>query len=100
MKKILLVFVCALVALGLSIRPLQDSRGASAEECPAAEPQPIATDRITRILVMGRDRAAGLTDSMMVVTLNETTMQASILQIPRDTYANYTDRDYKKINGA
>lgn len=56
--------------------------------------------RITRFLVMGRDRAAGLTDSIFVVTLDETQKKASILQIPRDTYAAYTDRDYKKLNGA
>ncbi|MBQ9806190.1 MAG: LCP family protein [Clostridia bacterium] len=55
---------------------------------------------ITRFLVMGRDRAAGLTDSIFVVTLDETKKQASILQIPRDTYAAYTERDYKKLNGA
>lgn len=57
-------------------------------------------DRITRILVLGVDRAAGLTDSIFVVTVNETQHEARILQIPRDTYANYTDRDYKKLNGA
>lgn len=60
----------------------------------------VAGERITRFLVMGCDRAAKLTDSIFVVTLNETQARASILQIPRDTYANYTDRDYKKLNGA
>ena len=100
MKKILLVFVCTLLVLLLSIRPSETWGTASAGEISATESKPIAADRITRVLVMGRDRAAGLTDSMMVVTLNETAKQASILQIPRDTYANYTDRDYKKLNGA
>ena len=57
-------------------------------------------DRITRFLVMGCDRAANLTDSIFIVTLNETQAKASILQIPRDTYANYTERSYKKLNGA
>ena len=60
----------------------------------------VSTNRITRFLVLGRDRAAGLTDSIFVVTLDETQRNASILQIPRDTYAAYTDRDYKKLNGA
>ncbi len=59
-----------------------------------------AGERITRFLVLGCDRAAGLTDSMFVVSINETANEATVLQIPRDTYANYTDRDYKKINGA
>lgn len=59
-----------------------------------------AGDRVTRFLVLGRDRAAGLTDSIFVVALNETEKRASILQIPRDTYANYTENNYKKLNGA
>lgn len=57
-------------------------------------------DRVTRFLVLGRDRAAGLTDSIFVVAINETEKRASILQIPRDTYANYTENNYKKLNGA
>lgn len=57
-------------------------------------------ERITRILVLGVDRAARLTDSIFIVTVDEAAKEARILQIPRDTYANYTDRDYKKLNGA
>ncbi|MBQ7336335.1 MAG: LCP family protein [Clostridia bacterium] len=57
-------------------------------------------DRITRFLLLGCDRSSKLTDTILLVTLNETARQAHILQIPRDTYAEYTDRDYKKLNGA
>ncbi|MBQ7391764.1 MAG: LCP family protein [Clostridia bacterium] len=57
-------------------------------------------ERVTRILLLGCDRASGLADSILVVSINEDEKCASILQIPRDTYAEYTDRDYKKINGA
>ena len=69
---------------------------------PTMRPQENTTqeDRITRFLVMGCDRAANLTDSIFIVSLNETQAKASILQIPRDTYANYTERSYKKLNGA
>lgn len=56
--------------------------------------------RVTRFLLMGCDRSAKLTDSILLVTVNESARQAKILQIPRDTYAEYTQRDYKKINGA
>ena len=100
MKKILLVLICALIALLLSARSLHPLGGVIAQEFSVNETQPIAADRITRILVMGRDRAAGLADSMMVITLEDGAKQATVLQIPRDTYANYTDRDYKKLNGA
>ena len=57
-------------------------------------------DPVTRILLMGCDRASGLADSILVVSINENENSASILQIPRDTYAEYTDKDYKKINGS
>ena len=57
-------------------------------------------DGVTRLLILGRDRAAGLTDSILIATLNETDGSLRILQIPRDTYAEYTQRDYKKLNGA
>lgn len=73
---------------------------ANAPESRETAIESIGESRITRFLVMGRDRAAGLADSIFVVTLNETQKEASILQIPRDTYAEYTDRDYKKLNGA
>ena len=55
---------------------------------------------VTRLLILGRDRAANLTDSILIAAINEQNGDLRILQIPRDTYAEYTDRDYKKLNGA
>jgi LCP family protein required for cell wall assembly len=55
---------------------------------------------VTNILVMGRDSAAGLTDVMMLLSLNADEHSVSLLQLPRDTYAGYTDKNYKKLNGA
>ncbi len=60
----------------------------------------VSEDRMTRFLLLGCDRSTKLTDSILLVTVNETQKDVSILQIPRDTYAEYTDRDYKKLNGA
>ncbi len=73
-----------------------------AQEPTDAEPtaEIFQKDRVTRILLLGCDRASGLADSILVVSINEGERRVSILQIPRDTYAEYTDRDYKKINGA
>ncbi len=75
---------------------------ASAEEPTEAEPTAtlLQKERVTRILLLGCDRASGLSDSILVVSIHEGEKRVSILQIPRDTYAEYTDRDYKKINGA
>ena len=36
----------------------------------------------------------------MLLTVDTDTNSACVLQIPRDTYAAYTDKSYKKINGA
>ena len=60
----------------------------------------VSSPEILRFLVLGTDRTAKLTDSVFLVTLNGTEKNARILQIPRDTYANYTQKDYKKLNGA
>ena len=53
-----------------------------------------------RVLVAGVDRTSGLADVWMLITLNRDTEEAWILQIPRDTYVAYTQRDYRKLNGA
>ena len=72
-----------------------------AEEQTETEPVGVfQKERVTRILLLGCDRASGLADSILLVSINEDVKTASILQIPRDTYAEYTERDYKKINGA
>lgn len=52
------------------------------------------------VLVAGCDRVSGLTDVMMLVSADTDSGGVSVLQIPRDTYAAYTDKSYKKINGA
>ncbi len=52
------------------------------------------------VLIVGKDAAAGLTDVMMLASLNTETHALQLIQIPRDTYAAYTQRSYKKINGA
>ena len=95
------IFV-TMLTIALCLLPTAATHGENKSPQTAAQAEPAATDtdRVVRFLVMGRDRAAGLTDSIFIVTVNETARQASILQIPRDTYARYTDRDYKKLNGA
>ena len=51
-------------------------------------------------LVLGQDRASGLTDVMMLVSVDTKEKTAAVLQIPRDTYARYTEKGYRKFNGA
>jgi LCP family protein required for cell wall assembly len=66
-----------------------------------AEEIPVGGDGgVTNILVLGRDSAAGLTDVIMLVSLDADSHALRVLQIPRDTYAKYTSKNYKKLNGA
>ena len=60
----------------------------------------VADSGRVNILVMGKDQAAGLTDVMMIASLDTEENEVQLLQIPRDTYASYTTSGYKKINGA
>ena len=57
-------------------------------------------DPVKRFLIFGRDQAAALTDSIFLVSRNEMTEELRVLQIPRDTYAAYTEGSYRKLNGA
>ena len=73
-----------------------------AEEPTQTEPATVFVaqrEPVTRILLLGCDRASGLADSILLVSINEQEKSTSVLQIPRDTYAEYTEKDYKKING-
>lgn len=97
MKKTVCVFLVIAITIGALVAcapseegqmPLHSIRAASDGE------------GILRILLLGCDRTAALTDSILLVTVDTCQDRASILQIPRDTYAEYTDRSYKKINGA
>lgn len=94
-KTIRILALCLLLVLALLLSCVPRSEEAAALAVGAR-----GEDRVLRVLLLGCDRTADLTDSIMLVTLNETKKQASILQIPRDTYAEYTDRAYKKLNGA
>ena len=100
--RVLCVITLGVLLLGLLYwwGPLHSADAEAKEPLQAVDADTVEGERITRFLVLGCDRAAKLTDSIFVVTLNETQAKASILQIPRDTYANYTDRDYRKLNGA
>ena len=52
------------------------------------------------VLVLGKDNTSGLCDMIMLVSYDMETKSVGVVQIPRDTYAEYTEASYKKINGA
>lgn len=55
---------------------------------------------VENLLICGKDRASGLCDVIIVVQLDSVCHKASLVQIPRDTYAAYTEDSYRKLNGA
>ncbi len=91
------ISICMCIVLGLGVFFLSAEVAEEARAMPAVAQQ---NDRVTRFLLMGCDRSTKLTDSILLVTVNESTKSTTILQIPRDTYAEYTKKDYKKLNGA
>ena len=48
---------------------------------------------------MGHDRAASLTDVIMLINYNVAEQNVTIMQFPRDTYVTVGDYYYHKING-
>ena len=52
------------------------------------------------VLLLGTDKEASLCDVIMLANIDCDKNCVTIAQIPRDTYANYTDNSYKKLNGA
>lgn len=58
-----------------------------------------ASDKIFNFLVMGHDRAASLTDVIMLINYNTEIQRITIMQLPRDTYIEVDDYFYHKVNG-
>lgn len=52
------------------------------------------------VLVLGCDRSDVLTDVIMLITIDSVAGTMGVVQIPRDTYAAYTEGSYRKLNGA
>lgn len=99
----LTVCIVALLSVGVLLffaaRAEARERPGRAPEIDKAEPVDADADTVCG-LFLGCDRAAGLTDCIWLVCFSGKTGAVRLLQLPRDTYAAYTDRDYRKLNGA
>lgn len=61
----------------------------------------VRREGVYNFLLVGYDKAAGLTDVNMIAQFDVNTGKVSVVQLPRDTYARYNEGGrYKKINGA
>lgn len=100
-SSVFFLFRTAGFVLGLLVALLLPLQGTTTSFAPYEEQMTAAEEEsVLRILVMGCDAKAGLTDSIFILAIKEECGDVGILQIPRDTYAAYTDRDYRKLNGA
>ncbi len=71
-----------------------EERAAETESAPLTE-----KGRLT-VLLAGTDRTSGLSDVLMLLTLDRDSGEAWVLQLPRDTYVNCGSGNYRKLNGA
>ncbi|MBQ7383855.1 MAG: LCP family protein [Clostridia bacterium] len=103
-KKHIIAAICGAVAvifiivLAVSL-PREPRLEAESESGDASAVKEKDSERVN-FLLLGCDRASGLTDVIMLVSVDTEGKSADILQIPRDTYARYSKRSYKKLNGA
>jgi anionic cell wall polymer biosynthesis LytR-Cps2A-Psr (LCP) family protein len=98
-KGILFRFLALAVVSALCVGAFAARRGKSEGAIPQTDTARTSRDAAT-FLFLGTDRAVGLCDVIMLVRADYTDGALTVLQIPRDTYAAYTDKSYKKLNGA
>lgn len=52
------------------------------------------------LLIIGKDRVSGLADVIMLASLDTSESRISVMQLPRDTYAEYGNKNHRKLNAA
>ena len=95
---------CYAVSVLFLYKPSSDNRVPfSTSPTDPGKQNPIASDRPSEthynFLVLGHDRAASLTDVIMLISYDTKAQSVTIMQIPRDTYVEIGDHFYHKING-
>jgi len=89
--------ILASVILWISALAIAEGRVRSADK---DVPQNATRAEAYNILLLGMDDSAGLCDVMMLLRVDFGAESVSVAQIPRDTYARFTESSYKKLNGA
>ena len=90
-------------------QPPQTNEQGETIEPPAVQAGPAVNDKpveyirregVYNFLIAGHDRVAVNTDVLIVASFDTKNNSLNLVQIPRDTYADYTTTAYRKINGA
>ena len=92
-----LIAVCVL--LGVVNYKNSDSKNGAVEDALPSVSTGKVTERPLCVLIIGRDKVSSLADVIMLASFDKSAKKVCILQIPRDTYAEYGS-SYVKINGA
>jgi LCP family protein required for cell wall assembly len=114
LKRAFLIFLAFLIGTGgyLGWRVYDDAANATGNRNPLAllgilrPAQLDQTNGWTNILLAGYSaddpghQGADLTDSIMVLSINQTTHQAVVVSIPRDLWVDMPGHGYQKINAA
>ena len=93
---VLFVALCTVVLVTVSI----GKKTTDTEITPVFDDKSKQTEKPYCLLVTGEDRNAALCDVMMLVSLDPEKERICVLQLPRDTYAEYKKSGYRKLNGA
>lgn len=98
------IMLVALVVAGIIGGVLIDRKNADENNGTVENALPsVSTDkdyeRPLCVLIIGKDKVSALADVIMLASFDKSTKKACVLQIPRDTYAEYGS-SYVKINGA
>ena len=93
-----IICICALVAACAICLGVVATYGGRDDDADILQNTEAVAER-TNFLLLGIDRAASLCDVIMLVSVERPTGDVTVLQIPRDTYAAYTEKSYKKLNG-
>lgn len=101
-KRIITCITVALSVLAVILTAIiiANRQGVTAEPDETVSKDLSARGDSRNFLLLGRDRASGLTDVIMLASIGTDSKSVTVVQIPRDTYARYTDGGYKKLNGA
>lgn len=100
MKKFIAVLLCVAALVGVLVF-LNDTffNPQDTDLDPYGNEKALKNNKQYNFLIMGHDRKASLTDVMMLVSFDTAEGKAVVMQIPRDTYVEYEDHTYHKING-
>ena len=70
------------------------------EIIPSSQGEDKTEEPYFRLLVAGEDESGGLCDVLILLSIHQESGEVWGLQLPRDTYAAYSEGSYRKLNGA